>query len=333
VHHDLWDYDVPMQPVLCSLQRQGKPVPAVAVGTKSGHLFVLHRETGEPLFPVEERPVPPSTVPGEETAPTQPFPVSLPAFGLLSLGPEDAWGLTAGDVERAREKIAALHYDGPFTPVGLEPTAQIPSNIGGFNWGGLSYDPARGILVGATNRFAAIVQLFPRQRAPQARSEDVRLEAEIGEQRQTPYVVARNYLVDFAHGKLPYTRPPWGTLAAVNLNTGALQFEVPLGAMLDPARYPEADQWGSLNLAGPMTTAGGLTFIAATVDDHLRAFDSDTGRLLWQAVLPAGGQASPMSYAVGGRQYIVVAAGGHAQLGTTLGDYVLAYALPEDATK
>jgi quinoprotein glucose dehydrogenase len=331
-HHDLWDYDVPMQPVLLSLARDGRQVPAVATGTKHGHLFVLHRQTGEPLFPVEERPVPQSTVPGEQTWPTQPFPVTLPVFGLRSLSADDAWGLTPADTERARQQIAALRYEGPFTPVGLEPTAEAPSNTGGFNWGGLGYDPQRGILVGAVNRFAAIVQLFPRREAPDVRATQpaggIRLEAEVGPMLGTPYIGRRTYLLDMARGKLPYTKPPWGTLAAVNLQTGRLQFEVPLGTMLDPAQYPEAERWGSINLAGPMTTAGGLVFVAASVDEHLRAFDVETGQLLWQSRLPAGGQATPMTYMVDGTQYVIQAAGGYAQLGTTLGDYVVAYALP-----
>lgn len=331
-HHDLWDYDVPMQPVLLTLDRAGQSAQAaVAVGTKSGHVFVLDRETGEPLFPVEERPVPQTDISGEETSPTQPFPADLPVFGLRSLTPDDAWGPTPEDRETARQQIAALRYEGPFTPVGLEPTAEAPSNVGGFNWGGLSYDPERGILVGATNRIAAIVQLVPREEAEKEDLDGVnseRLSREVGAQRQTPYELERSYLWDAEQGKLPYTEPPWGTLAAVNLTSGALQFEVPLGYQLDPQEYPEAEEWGSINLAGPTTTAGGLVFVAATLDNHLRAFDTETGKLLWQDELPAGGQATPMSYAVDGKQYVVIAAGGHGKLGTTLGDYVIAYALP-----
>ncbi len=144
---------------------------------------------------------------------------------------------------------------------------------------------------------------------------------------ETPYVLSRTYLIDLAT-RIPYTKPPWGTLAAVNLTRGDLQFEVPLGTMLDPAQHPEATAWGSLNLAGPMTTASGLVFVAASVDDHLRAFDTQTGELLWQSLLPAGGQATPMTYAIGGKQYVVQAAGGHGPLGTKLGDAVVAYALP-----
>ena len=328
VHHDLWDYDVPMQPVLIELSQGLRNVPALVIGTKSGHIFVLHRETGEPLFPVEERGVPASNVPGEAAWPTQPYPATLPTFGLRRVTVDQAWGLTPADAEAARKRIAALRFDGPYTPVGLAATIEAPSNVGGFNWGGLSYDPARGIVVGAVNRLAAVVQLIPRAEAPARTGPNIRLEPEIGLMRQTPYVVERTYLVNFERGLVPMTAPPWGTLAAVNLLTGKLQFEVPLGTMLDPARFPEAEKWGSLSLGGPMTTASGLVFIAATRDNHLRAFDIETGALLWKAPLPAGAQATPMTYEVAGTQYVVVAAGGHGKLGTTLGDYVIAFALP-----
>ena len=328
VHHDLWDYDVPMQPLLFDLTREGAKIPAVVIGTKAGHLFVLHRETGAPLFPIEERRVPQTDVPGEETSPTQPFPVNLPVFGLRRVTAEEAWGPTPADVETARARIAELRYEGVYTPVSLRGSIEAPSNTGGFNWGGLSYDPARGIVVGAVNRFGAIVRLFPREDAPRSTGPNVRLEAELGQMRETPYVVQRTYLLNFERGLLPFTKPPWGTLAAVNLHTGSLQFEVPLGSMLDPARFPEAEQWGSISLGGPMTTAGGLVFIAATRDNHLRAFDVETGALLWKAALPAGAQATPMTYEVDGTQYVVVCAGGHGKLGTKLGDYVVAFALP-----
>jgi quinoprotein glucose dehydrogenase len=327
VHHDLWDYDTPMQPMLITLERDGKTVPAVVIGTKMGHIFVLHRDTGAPLFPVEERAVPQTDVPGEETSPTQPFPVNLPVFGLRRVTQDDAWGLTPAETELARKRIGELRYEGPFTPVGLRATIQAPSNTGGFNWGGLSYDPARGILVGAVNRFAAIIQLYPRDQAPPSLGPGVRLESEIAPMRQTPYVVSRTYLLDFQRGGIPYTNPPWGTLAAVNLKTASLQFEVPLGYMLDPKTFPEAEQWGSISLGGPMTTAGGLVFIGATRDNHLRAFDIETGRLLWKAPLPAGAQATPMTYEIDGTQYVLISAGGHGKLVTTLGDYVIAYTL------
>ena len=327
VHHDLWDYDVPMQPLLFDLERGGATVPALVIGTKAGHLFVLHRETGAPLFPIEERRVPQTDVPGEETSPTQPFPSTLPVFGLRRVTAEEAWGPTPADVETARARIAELRSEGLYTPVSLRGSIEAPSNTGGFNWGGLSYDPARGIVVGAVNRFGAVVRLFPRAEAPAGVGPNVRLEAELGQMRDTPYVIQRTYLLNYERGLLPLTRPPWGTLAGVNLRTGTLQFEVPLGAMLDPAQFPEAEQWGSISLGGPMTTAGGLVFIAATRDNQLRAFDIETGALLWKAALPAGAQAAPMTYEVGGTQYVVICAGGHGKLGSKLGDYVLAFAV------
>jgi quinoprotein glucose dehydrogenase len=207
-------------------------------------------------------------------------------------------------------------------------TSWVMAAMSGFNWGGLSYDPARGILVGAVNRFAAVTQLFPRAQAPAATGPNIRLESEVGPMLQTPYVLTRTYLLNFERGGLPQTKPPWGTLAAVNLKTGALQFEVPLGFMLDPQQYPEAAQWGSISLGGPITTAGGLVFIGATRDNRLRAFDIETGMLLWQFALPAGAQATPMTYEIDGTQYVLIAVGGHGKLGPTLGDYVLAFALP-----
>jgi quinoprotein glucose dehydrogenase len=186
VHHDIWDYDVPMQPALLTLERDGEIVPAVAVGTKQGHIFVLHRETGEPLFPVEERPVPQTDVRGEETWPTQPFPAHLPLFGLRELTPDDAWGPTAEDRELGRQVIAAFRSEGPFTPISLQGTIQTPSNAGGFNWGGLSYDPTRQILVGAVNRFAAVMQLMPREEASVGEDTGERFGLETAEQLGTP---------------------------------------------------------------------------------------------------------------------------------------------------
>jgi quinoprotein glucose dehydrogenase len=327
VHHDLWDYDTPMEPVLMTLEQRGKQVPAVSVGTKSGHIFVLHRETGKPLSPVEERPVPQSDVPGEQTWPTQPFPIKLPVFGLRRITPDDAWGPTAEDREVARKRIAELRYEGPFTPASLKGSIQAPSNVGGFNWGGLSYDPVRTILTGAVNRTAAIARLVPRAEGPRF-SGNNRLGIEVGIMLQTPYLLHRSYMLDLKSHRLPYTKPPWGTLAAVNLQTNKLQFEVPLGYEADPRKFPEAEQWGSINLGGPMTTAGGLVFVAASMDNHLRAFDIEAGKLLWKGALPAGGQAVPMCYEANHKQFVVICAGGHGKLGTKLGDAVVAFALP-----
>jgi quinoprotein glucose dehydrogenase len=319
-----------MQPALIPLTRGGETVPALAIGTKQGHIFVLHRETGEPLFPVEERPVSQTDVPGEETWPTQPFPVDFPLFGLRELTPDDAWGPTPEAVAQASELIASLRSEGPFTPISLEGTIQTPSNAGGFNWGGLTYDPERQILVGAVNRFAAVMKLIPRDSAPADNAAGERFALERAEQQGTPYTLERSLLLD-PETQLPMSPPPWGTLAAIDLSDGSLAWEVPLGLIADPAEVPMAVEWGAPSLGGPTTTGGGLVFIGATYDGFFRAFDIETGEVLWQVQLPAGGQATPMTYAHEGRQYVVIAAGGHGKLGTDLGDAVVAYALPDGA--
>jgi len=326
VHHDIWDYDVPMQPVLLTLPG-GRD--AVAIGTKMGHLFVLDRDTGNPLFPVEERPVLRSDVEGEETSPTQPFPSKLPVFGLRKVDVEEAWGPDETTRQAAREWIARLRSAGIFTPPSLRGSVLAPSNIGGFNWGGLTYDSDKGFLIGATNRVAAVVTLIPRDRYDESQPQaDRRLESEVGLMKGAPYVVKREYLLDFKDKLRPMTKPPWGTLAAVDLAKGELAWEVPLGSMVDPAKYPDAEKWGSISLGGPSCTAGGLVFVAATLDGNLRAFETATGKLLWKSQLPVSAHAAPMTYELDGKQYVVICAGGHGKAGTPLGDSVVAFALP-----
>jgi quinoprotein glucose dehydrogenase len=327
VHHDIWDYDNASQPVLMPFTQNGKTVPAVAVGTKMGHVFILHRETGVPLLPVEERPVPKSTVPGEDASPTQPFPTTLPALGLQKV---EAWGPTSADKAAAEQRINGLRYEGIFTPPSLEGSLMTPGNVGGIHWGGMSYDPQSGLLITNVNRLAALIRLLPREQlSASVKNDQELLRAETGMQSGTPYVLKRSYL--FAKtdtGLLMQTPPPWGTLVALNLQKGTLEWEVPLGYMLDPTKYPDAKKWGSLNFGGAITTAGGLIFVAASLDGHLRAFSTKDGSMQWEVPLPASGQATPMTYQVNGQQYVVIAAGGHGKLGTKLGDYVVAYKLP-----
>jgi len=326
VHHDIWDYDVPAQPLLFDLRKNGESIPAVAIGTKMGYIFVLHRETGEPLFPVEEREVPASDVAGEDAAPTQPTPTVLPALGLHEMTADDAFGATPDERQQAKDRIESLRYEGIYTPPSLQGSLITPSNVGGLNWSGMTFDPARQLLVTNVNRLAAIIQLIPRDKFAAARGE--RLGAELARQAGTPYGMSREI---FRHASgMPATPPPWGTLAAIDLNTGKLSWEVPLGSVVDPSAVPPAAEWGSPSLGGATSTAGGLVFVAGTLDHHLRAFDVETGKELWKSLLPAGGNATPMTYQLrpDGKQYVVICAGGHGKLGTKLGDHVVAFTLP-----
>jgi quinoprotein glucose dehydrogenase len=326
VHHDLWDYDLATPPALVTLTRDGVEVPAVVQGTKMGLLFVLHRETGEPLFPVEERPVPASDVPGEVSSPTQPVPVLPRSLVRARLGPEQAWGLTALDRAACRRRLASLRHDGPYAPPSLRGTVVLPGFAGGMEWGGVGIDPDSRLLVVNVNHVAMIATLIPRTDLDTAAH---RSETDLAPQRGTPYAVRREALLSPIG--LPCTPPPWGTLAAVDLEDGQVRWEIPLGTVSDKSKIPAPRHWGSPNLGGPLVT-GGLVFIAATMDRRLRAFDVETGTLVWEDRLPASGQATPITYRTrpGGRQLIVLAAGGHARMKSTLGDWVVAYALAEE---
>ena len=320
VHHDLWDYDVPAQPVLFTWTRNGQRVPAVAVATKMGHLFILDRLTGKPLVPVTERPVPASDVPGEQASATQPFPPPAYRFAPETLSAQNAFGLTDSARAQCRSRIAALRFHGVFTPPSFRGTIIWPGNIGGMNWSGVSVDDRRGILIAPTNRLAMVVRLFPRDSLRAVAT--IHPDLEFGRQTGTPYAMSRDNLGTC-------TPPPWGTLTAFDLSHGRVMWQVPLGYMPALASAPGGGRrWGSLNLGGALLTQGGLVFIAGTYDQHLRAFDIETGKERWSAELPAAAQALPMTYEAGGRQYIVIAAGGHDRLHTTMGDYVLAFTLP-----
>ena len=317
VHHDLWDYDVPSQPVLFSFR--GKP--AVAISTKMGNVFVLDRLTGKPLSQVNERKVPQDHVQGEEPSPTQPF-SALPPLVPQRLSAEEAWGIDAEDQAACRDRMAKLRNAGMFTPPSLEGTLAFPGNVGGVNWGSAAVDEARGILVANTNRLPFLVKLIPRDELSGAITDarKNRLRGEFGRQTGAPYAMYREPLLSPKH-HLPCNPPPWGATTALDLNAGKIIWEAPLGSM--GAVAPP----GSINLGGPLMTAGGLVFSAAAMDPYLHAFDSRTGREIWKAELPAAAQATPMTYSVGGKQFIVICAGGHGKLGTKQGDAVVAFAL------
>ncbi len=317
VHHDLWDYDVASQPTLIDLKRNGRTISAVVVATKMGFVYVLDRETGMPLFPVEERAVPLSTVPGEKTAPTQPFP-TLAAFRLhptAALTEDDLWAPTSEARAQCVKQFRSFRHEGIFTPPSLEGTLEYPFYGGGVNWGGVTFDPQRQLLIVNTMRLPAWVKL--RARAPGEKG---------GNMRGTPYIMERAVWVSAAGS--PCVKGPWGMITAIDLATGTTKWEHPLGR--EP-KVPDGDAsaaWGTPNVGGSLATAGGLVFISAARDEMLRAFDVETGRELWKVKLPAGGQATPMTFRIRGKQYVVIAAGGHGDYGTGLSDQVVAYALP-----
>jgi quinoprotein glucose dehydrogenase len=316
VHHDLWDYDVAAQPTLVTWK---DGTPAVVINTKMGHVFVLDRRTGKPLLPVEERPVPQTDLPGEETWPTQPF--STISLVPERFSPEDVWGPTPADSAWCADKVKASRSEGIFTPPSLGGTVVVPGNVGGVNWGGAAYDPERGLMFANTNRLVAWVRMIPRADydAETKKDQDNRIFGEFGNQQPAAYGISRTFLLSPA--KVPCNRPPWGATVAVDLPSGKMLWEVPLGTMV-PGK-----QTGSPNLGGPIATAGGLVFTSAAMDAVFRAFDSETGKEVWSYQLPAGGQATPMTYSLGGTQYVVIAAGGHGKLGTKQGDYVIAFTL------
>jgi len=333
VRHDLWDYDNASPPALVDLQINGRPTPVVLQATKTGQLFVLDRETGQPVFPVTEGRVPQSDVNGEESWPTQILRSGLPALSPQRLSREDVWGPTQADRAACVSRFNELRNDGTFTPPSTRGSLIIPSNVGGAHWGGVTYDPVNEVVVIPTNRIAAVITLIPRAQFEGHRDMVMgqeRLGTEYAMMRGTPYVLKRELFLGPSNA--PCTPPPFGSLVAVSLRTRAILWSVPLGNSEGLQRIGinvPPDVAGAINLGGPITTAGGLVFIGATLDRYFRAFDIGNGRELWKTALPAGGKATPMTYmGADGRQYVVIAAGGD---GKAWGwsDEVVAFALPQ----
>jgi quinoprotein glucose dehydrogenase len=328
VHHDHWDYDVPAQPSLFQIDGVGSGRPGVAVITKMGHLFLLDRETGEPLYPVEERPVPQGGAPGDVLSPTQPFPTHPGPLEPNTFGPDDAWGFTPWDKGKCREIIAGMRSDGIFTPPGTEPIIQYPGNAGGPNWGGVSIDPLRGRLYVNSMRVPSVVRLVPRDAFANLDPSSVVYPEMVAPMRGTPYGLRISPLL----GPLgaPCNPPPWGVLQAVDLRSGALLWESTLGTTRDQAPFPMWLPLGSPNLGGSIATAGGLVFIGATTDKFLRAFDAESGEEIWRARLPYTANSTPITVRPrkDGRQLVIVAAGGHGW--SEPGDALVAFALQGD---
>ena len=326
VHHDVWDYDLPAQPLLIDLRRGGQTIPVVVQTTKMGMVFVFNRVNGEPVYPIEERAVPQGGVEGEHPSPTQPFSSLPPLVSHDPIGDDDAWGMLFFAKRSCAKKLRQYRSDGIFTPPSLQGTMMNPGYAGGSNWGGLAWDPNQQIIVATVMELPLWVRLTPREEA-------IRLQ-ELGQlDRQglspmsgTPYVMNRG-LAESPLG-IPCTKPPWGNLVAMDLAKGKIVWKKPLGTIEDlaPAIVPNLEL-GTPVIGGAIVTGSGLVFVGAASDDYLRAIDLKTGEELWKGRLPAGGQATPMSYQIDGRQYVVIAAGGHGSAGTTRGDYLVAFSL------
>jgi quinoprotein glucose dehydrogenase len=404
VHHDLWDYDLPAPANLVTVEREGKMVDAVALTTKIGFLFLLDRETGEPLFPVEERPVPASTLPGEKAWPTQPFPLQPAPYARQFITEEDLADFSPASRDSIRKVFRELRYEGLYTPPDLRGTLMVPGSRGGSEWGGAAYDPATGLLFVNANEspeIARIQKATPKLSAadqtvyelgkafystycanchgadrkglesvnPSLLNLDQRMTQQQALQRiksgggkMPPFAsIVEGYeeailsylfeinkevmaqksaktadtaaqfvnLTAYSHfrdsERRPAIKPPWGTLNAINLHTGEYAWRIPLG------NYPElqkegAPPTGTENWGGPIVTAGGLVFIAATMDKKFRAFDKETGEMLWETTLPGNGYATPATYMVEGKQYVSIAVMGSRE---NPSGYILTFSLAD----
>ena len=324
VHHDLWDYDNPAQPSLATITLDGKQRDVVIQGTKQGMVFVLDRDTGRPVLPIEERPVPQGGVAGEALSPTQPFPVDLPLLGPDRITPDQAWGLTPWDRGACAREISAARSEGRFTPPSLQGTLEMPFSGGGVNWGGLAVDGGKGVVYVNSSNLVHRITLFPA--ADYAEMKRRFPDKEVSPQRGAPYGMMRETLLSPLG--LPCNPPPWGVLTALDLGSRKILWQTPLGTTEELNPLGLARRIGTPTFGGPLATASGLIFIGATLDDYLRAFDAKTGAELWTGRLPFAGIATPTTYLWQRRQYVLIAAGGHAGAGVAAGDALVAFALP-----
>lgn len=329
VHHDIWDYDMPAQPVLFDYTVGRRKIPALAAPTKRGEIFILDRATGRPLTGVEERAVPRGGIPGERYSPTQPYVKGFASFAPPPLTEAGMWGATPIDQMWCRIRFRSLDYKGMFTPPSERGMIQWPGTFGILNWGSVSIDPARQLMIVNSAAIPQEVRLF-RHGADTDRPALAKDSHAPGYLPQYGTNYGVSLLPMLSPLGIPCEAPPWGKIAAVDLKTGRIAWSRTFGTSADtaPLGIPVP---GAFNLGGSANSAGGVTFIGAALDNYLRAFDTATGRELWRGRLPAGGQATPITYVSRrtGRQYVVIAAGGHAYMGTTPGDSVVAFALPK----
>ena len=326
-HHNIWDYDTPAQPLLMDLPYNGKVTPALVQINKTGLVFIFNRKTGEPLIPFVERPVPQEGgLKDDSLSPTQPFPVGMPPLAPQGTTPDDAWGFTPIDHYLCKKRIEELQYGPIYTPTSLKGTIIQPSPSGGPDWGGGAYDPVSHLMVVPSNRVAMVVTLIPRDTVKLDPNQKITTDGPMTfPSYGAPYVTRIQPLLSPLGA--PCTPPPWATLTAVDLTSGAVRWEVPLGSIEKLAHLPFSWELGTPGAGGPLVTAGGLVFIGYTSDDKFRAFDLQTGKTLWKADLPAPAASVPVSYEVNGEQYVVVTAGGHSLFLPQTSDAVIAYKL------
>ncbi|WP_397452166.1 glucose/quinate/shikimate family membrane-bound PQQ-dependent dehydrogenase [Pseudomonas sp. NA-150] len=324
-HHDLWDMDVGGQPTLMDLNTATGIKPALLASTKQGSIYVLDRSNGTPIVPIKENPAPQGAMEGEFTAPTQP----LSALNMTpaKLKESDMWGVTPIDQMLCRITYRSLRYDGIYTPPSTKGTLVYPGNMGVFNWGGISVDPMRQIAFLSPNYMAFVSTLVP---ATAVGAGPIRVSETNGVQpnKGAPYGVILKPLL--SQLGLPCQAPPWGYVAGVDLTTNKVIWKHKNGSIRDNTSIPLPFNMGVPSMGGPISTAGGVAFLAGTLDQYLRAYDISNGKQLWAGRLPAGGQATPMTYTgKDGRQYVLIVAGGHGSLGTRQSDFVMAFALPK----
>jgi quinoprotein glucose dehydrogenase len=320
VHHDVWDYDLPAQPTLARIDTGDGMRDVVIQPTKQGFVFVLDRDTGKPVWPVEERTVPQGGAEGEQLSPTQPFPTHVPALTPQKISVDDAFGLFGRS--SCEEQFSSARNDGLYTPPSTQGTLLFPFTGGGVNWGSAAFDPVNQILYANTSRAVHVVRLIPRA---QAAGFNPPAGHDFGQQQGTPFAMTR--AVATSPLGLLCNKPPWGEMVAVDLKAGRILWHSSVGTTEDRAPLGIAFNWGTPLVNGVVITAGGLVFTGA-MDAYLRAFDAKSGRELWQGRLPVPGVANPMTYLWKGEQYVAIGAGGHSEAGTTIGDSVVAFRLP-----
>jgi quinoprotein glucose dehydrogenase len=324
VHHDLWDYDTNAAPTLVDIDRNGARVPALVQTSKQGFLYVLNRETGEPLFPIEERPAPKSTVPGETAAPTQPY-VAKPRPLLDDRWPGVYWLADWASLGYCSRTARKLRHDGKFTPPSLEGSLTYPGTIGGVEWGGGAVDPQKQMFVVNYTSVVMIYQLVARQQYDEMMKKGGSETGGLSPQLGGPYGI--NLTTFLNPIGMPCWKPPYGSMAAYDLKTGEQLWNRPFGVVQQWGFYMP-DAWGSVTIGGPAITASGLVFIGGSMDSRVRAIDLATGDVLWKHLVSAPAVSLPAIYAYKGKQYVVFAVGGNSILTPRVSDELVAFSLP-----